>query len=78
MCISVKVSIVCNSPLWRGKRQCFNGGTVVDINECLGVGSAEPVCDRSGHNVLGSYKWECEIGYSLQPDKVSCKAVGGK
>uniref|UniRef100_A0A1B0GL44 Epidermal growth factor-like protein 8 n=2 Tax=Lutzomyia longipalpis TaxID=7200 RepID=A0A1B0GL44_LUTLO len=78
----------CNKPVC--KMECKNGGKCVkpdtcscrtgftgtscelDINEC----KEEKPCDQMCYNTEGSYYCTCREGFSLQPDRQSCKKLG--
>ncbi|XP_055690221.1 epidermal growth factor-like protein 7 isoform X2 [Lutzomyia longipalpis] len=77
----------CNKPVC--KMECKNGGKCVkpdtcscrtgftgtscelDINEC----KEEKPCDQMCYNTEGSYYCTCREGFSLQPDRQSCKKL---
>lgn len=43
-----------------------------DVNECKIPGICSQVC----YNTKGSFKCICRVGYNLEPDRRSCKAIG--
>jgi len=40
-----------------------------DVNECL---TSNP-CQHQCYNLIGSYLCQCEVGYELASDSVSCQ-----
>lgn len=44
--------------------------TTTDINECV-TGSHQ--CEQNCFDVDGSYNCLCEVGYTLEPDRITCK-----
>lgn len=43
-----------------------------DVDECKISGICSQVC----YNTKGSFKCICRLGYNLEPDRRSCKAIG--
>ncbi|XP_041038762.1 EGF-containing fibulin-like extracellular matrix protein 2 isoform X3 [Carcharodon carcharias] len=59
------------------QRRCPHGFTLNEQNQCKDVNECETSapCDHQCFNIVGSFICQCDQGYELNPDKVTCRDV---